>query len=299
MRKGEHRYQMSELRQRSRSLRLTLCVMAIAISVAWGQRDSTRVTVERIVLTDGSEVVGTVMREDSVAVRFMTTAKAEMTIPRTSIKQRRLMEGTVENGTFLRRDPNGTRLFFAPTARPVGDGHAYLSVYELFFPMIAVGAGDHLTLAGGISIIPGANGQLVYLAPKVTPIVRDNLSLSAGLLYITTTSGDLGIGVMYGVGTVGNERTSFSIGLGWGFDKDETSSRPVAMVAGEFRLANSAKFITENWIPPSNGDVISFFGIRLIGDNLSGDLALMHVWQPGQTGFPFMPWVGFAYSFGK
>jgi len=124
-------------------------------------------------------------------------------------------------------------------------------VYEIFFPMVAFGAGEHITLAGGMSMIPGATGQLVYLAPKFTPISRENLSVSAGLLYISSTFGNGGVGVIYGVATVGGQKAAASFGLGWGFDDDQTSDRPVALAGLELRLSNSVKFISENWIPPA------------------------------------------------
>ena len=52
-------------------------------------------------------------------------------------------------------DPNYSRLLFGPTGRPLKKGDGYFSDYELAFPGVAVGITDNLSIAGGISIVPG------------------------------------------------------------------------------------------------------------------------------------------------
>jgi hypothetical protein len=41
------------------------------------------------------------------------------------------------------------------------------------------------------------------------------------------------------------------------------------------------------------------FGIRLFGDELAADFALVYI-RSGTSpeGFPFIPWIGFVYNFG-
>ena len=66
-------------------------------------------------------------------------------------------------------DPNYSRLLFAPTGRPLAKGDGYFSDYELVFPGVAYGLTDNLSLAGGVSVIPGLGlgEQLFYVSPKL------------------------------------------------------------------------------------------------------------------------------------
>ncbi|MFQ5584937.1 MAG: hypothetical protein ACE5GL_10920, partial [Calditrichia bacterium] len=75
-------------------------------------------------------------------------------------------------------------MLFAPTARPLKQGQGYFSVYQIFFPFVAVGVTDFFTLAGGVSLIPGARSQLLYVAPKITPLHLKKFDLAFGLLYL-------------------------------------------------------------------------------------------------------------------
>ena len=45
-------------------------------------------------------------------------------------------------------------MFFAPTARTLEHGKGYVADYYLFFPIVAYGVTDRITVAGGMSILP-------------------------------------------------------------------------------------------------------------------------------------------------
>ncbi len=64
-----------------------------------------------------------------------------MTLPRDRIKAIELLKGVIESGKYVRYDPNGTRLFFAPTVRSIGSRQGYVALYEIFFPFVSVGGG--------------------------------------------------------------------------------------------------------------------------------------------------------------
>jgi hypothetical protein len=71
--------------------------------------------------------------------------------------------------TTLGLDPNYSRLLFSPTGRPLRKGDGYFSDYELVFPGVAVGVTDHLSIAGGVSIVPGLrlSEQVAYVSPRL------------------------------------------------------------------------------------------------------------------------------------
>ncbi len=250
-------------------------------------------------LRDGSELIGSIIDQDTVSVQFTTSGGISMTIPHKEILSTERLSGTVVGGTYVRWDPNNTRLFFAPTARPLRSGQGYFSAYQIFFPFVAFGIGNYAILAGGMSLFPGASSQLVYFAPKIIPIQTEKLHAAAGMLYIAPTTGNSdGAGIYYGVVSFGDQTASLSGGLGWGFSGNETADKPILLLGGEYRLSNSTKLITENWIiPDSDSDIISF-GVRFFGDNVAADLGFIRITSLETEGFPFIPWLGFAYNFG-
>ena len=276
-----------------------IAIIALPPVSCLAQQDTTSQKPQLLILADGSELVGTVISEDSTTINFKTTGNISMTVPKSQVKSLKILQGSFINGEYIRFDPNFTRLFFAPTARALKAGQGYFSVYELFFPMLAVGVADFLTLAGGFSLFPGATSQLIYFAPKITPYQSDQFAVSGGMLYLnSSTGGSDGAGILYTVGTYGGQKAALTVGLGWGFYGSDIADRPILMLGGEVRLSNHAKLITENWFPPNSDISVISFGIRFFGENLAADLGFFRPTTSYTRGFPFIPWLGFAYNFG-
>lgn len=273
---------------------LLIILILFTINIV-GQTDSSK-TITRLELSDGSILIGKILSEDIASIQFITQSEIEITINKTSIKKRELISGENFDGEFWRDDPNSTRLFFAPTGKMLKSGDGYFSVYEIFFPFIAVGITDYLILSGGFSLVPGADNQLLYVAPKIGFISTTDFNLAGGILYIKIPDNDKGIGVMYSVGTYGNQKSSLSLGIGYGFAGGDLANNPIIMIGGELRLSKSIKMITENWIITGEEAGIYSFGLRFFGENLAADFGFIY---PGESsnGFPFLPWIGFAYNF--
>lgn len=203
---------------------------------------------------------------------------------------------------FDERSANDTRLFFGPTARSLGHGRGYISVYELIVPFVAVGIGEHLTMAGGVTINPG-DERLAYLAPKVTLFERDGYSLATGALGIFPigSQSDETVGVLYAVGTRNGTPGSVTAGFAYGFADGEFGSRPAFMAGGDFHLTDKTHIITENYIFVGTEDgLLSAGGFRFVSDNLTIDLGLFTFPALFNElgGFPFVPWLGLTYQFG-
>lgn len=250
---------------------------------------------------DGSEVMGSIVDAGMSSIRFRTGGGIDMTILPTYVARIEQTHRTVSNGKYQRFDPNRTRLFFAPTGRALNAGEGYFSVAELVLPFAAVGITDWLAIGGGMSLVPGAESQLMYGTLKATPIRGDQGGVSVGLLYLGLPSEGIdGTAIAYAVGTVGNNDNAFIFGLGESISGEGTGGSPVLMIGGELRASNSLKFITENWIPTSGGGGLLMFGIRVFGDNISADFGMMTTTSGiGGGGFPFIPWLGFGYNFGS
>lgn len=260
----------------------------------------------RIELKDGSVFVGNIVSETDTEIRFKTTVNIEVTIPKSQIRKKEMVSGQMVGGELWRADPNRTRLFFAPTGRALRAGQGYFSVYQIFFPFIAVGVTNFLAISGGVSLFPGASSQLLYLAPKITPVQVDKFDLSAGVLYIRIPDGDNGdedevnsAGIIFGVGSYGTEKAALTVGIGFGYAGDDVADKPVFAVGGEVRVSRKVKLMTENWLIPDSEVQIVSFGLRFFGENLAADFALVYPAGGEIEGFPFFPWIGFAYNFGS
>jgi hypothetical protein len=257
--------------------------------------------VVRVTVRDGSEFIGRIVSESPDSLVLTTVSNIMVNVPRTQIEGIDHLSGMVIDGEYRRADPNRTRLLFAPTARPLRSGQGYISAYEIFFPFLAIGVADILTLGGGMTLFPGATGQIYYLAPKLSlPLHSDVVDLAAGVLYMNVTSEDFkGFGIAYGVGTYGSPYASFTFGLGYGFVEGEFARDPLIVLGGELQVSNSVALVSENWIPVGSDVQILFFGLRFFGEHLAADLAFLYpITKTESEGFPFLPWVGFTYNFG-
>jgi hypothetical protein len=235
-------------------------------------------TVYRITLVDGSTLFGRIVESSEARIVVRTQAGARVEIERSQIRDMRPASGRVVNGQIWQEDANDTRLFFAPTGRAVGHGKGYIGLYELFFSFVAVGVGDHVTLAGGTPIVPGAIGEAFYLAPKITFINAARFHLAAGALsfFLTDAVDEGSVGVAYGVATWGSSDNAVTVGAGWGFaltsDGSAIADEPVLMVGFEKRTSRGLKLISENYY--ASGVALLSGGVRFLGERFSADIGL-------------------------
>ncbi len=282
---------------------LTLCVAGESVAQSEQSEDDTARVVYSTVLKDGSILIGTILRDTPDTVVVEMTSGMVMSIPRTQIKRMERLSGKVVQGEYLRRDPNDTRMIFAPTARPLRSGQGYFAVYEVFFPYLSVGILDVLSVGAGMSLFPGASTQLFYIVPKISiPLAGRDVAVAAGALYTNLFSSDReGSGILYGLGTVGSDRAAATIGLGYGFRGGDIADDPILMLGGEIQVSNGAKFLTENWFPLDSDINYYSFGVRFFGDHLAGDFGFIYPVDnknKRSRGFPMIPWIGFSYNFG-
>lgn len=277
---------------------LSLSVFITVISIIHAQPAAPDSLVTKIELKDGSSLIGTMMSEDSLGIDFRTLGGVTARIAHTQIRFKFpyqagfLSIDTVKKRTII--DPNRTRLFLMPTARPIGSGNGYFSAYEIFFPTLAFGVGNILSVAGGMSIFPGSKNQLFYFAPKVTLLNTTNTSVAVGGVYLGAGGNDEGSSLVYGAATFGNEKGSLTIAARIPTEQDQNS---LFVIGGELQTSNTVKLITENWI--FSNSILYSFGVRFFGDKLAADLGFMRLGNTNSgAGFPFFPWLGFTYNFG-
>lgn len=287
------------------SLTLIQVLMQINFLFAQQEQDSLVISeldtlkIVQITLTDNSVLIGKILEQSDTLVIFKSTAGLVLELKPELIKEIEYLKGEIQNGKYVRFDPNGSRLFFSSTARTPKAGSGYFSVYELLFPFFSISATDFLMISSGMSIVPGASEQIIFIAPKIRFFNSENFCAAGGILYVNVPDDVDDVIMGYGVVTLGTQRAGLTIGYGSNIsgnsDEDLTG---ILILGGDVQLSNSVKLISENYIPigTEDGSLLYSFGIRFFGDNLSADLGFFGVTEETE-GWPFAPWVGFAYNF--
>jgi preprotein translocase subunit YajC len=256
----------------------------------------------------GTRIVGRIVAVTDDRLTIETGDGARIELPRATVVGISAARGRVVNGQYWAEDPNQTRLLLvSPTGRTLPRGQGYISAFYLFFPFIGYGITDDLTLAAGTPLIGGNLGNVFYVAPKYRVHQRPGLDVAVGSLNFFATEevdeGSAGIG--YLVGTTGDGDRSVSVGAGWGYalggGVSEISSKPLILLAGEYRVGRSVKLLTENFFVPGSEGAMLSGGVRFIGERLSVDFGffrLAGLWS-NEDWDNWFPTINFVYNFGR
>jgi hypothetical protein len=255
-------------------------------------------TVLEIRLTDGSILYGRVMAIEGDRVTIATESGGRIEVARAGIARVQRVRGRLVGGERWLDDPNGTRLFFGPTARAVGRGAGYFAVYELVLPYLTIGITDAFSFSAGTPIIPEAMGEVAYLAPKLTVVATEATQIAAGVLAFFGPDEDGSAGLLYGVGTFGSRDNAFTLGAAFPFaTSDGFGDTPAIMLGGEARSSQRTKFITENYFVPGESIALLSGGFRFFGERLSADAGIGVFIGEGETAC-CLPLVNFVYAWG-
>jgi hypothetical protein len=293
---------------------LVVAALLYAVPSATGQGADP----QRIVLVDGTVLVGNVVDADADPVVIVQDDGTEFRIPQLRIREM----GALAAGRFARTDPSGSRLFFAPTARTMGRGNGRLGSYYIL-PTAAYAPAENVDLqafatipiegescSGGFDDDFSCDSEtvgFVGFSAKNRLYSSDRLSVALGasalLPYGGGSGGNVG-GTVFATATLGSETSALTLGVtgfyGGGADVDfEVAEGALFTVGLERQVSNSLKLISENHVAVGGGGAAggSITGVRFFGDRLSADLALMIGVGEGDVGVAPLPYIGFSYSF--
>ena len=247
--------------------------------------------IQIVTLRDGSTIFGRILAVNADTVTFQTQA-GNIQLSASAIREiKEIPAADLREGEYWFPNPNSTRLFFAPSGQMLKKGEGYFSDYELFFPGIAYGVTDNVTIGGGVSLFPAAvEDQVYYVTPKIGISVADKVHVAAGVLFARTHGGTGGI--YYGVGTFGDGNASVTLGGGYGFAGGKIEAKPAGMIGGELRVSRRLGIVTENYLlPVSDNNFLYSFGLRFMGEKLTTDLALVNVSGSDVIGIPYVDFV--------
>ncbi len=261
--------------------------------------DSNKVQILK--LKDGSSLVGRITQVGENDIYFETKFGTQV-IPIASIDRVSAAATGRADGKVWFQNPNATRLFFAPNGRMLKKGHGYFSDYYLFFPGVAYGLTDKVTIGGGLSLVPGVglDDQLLYFTPKIGLLSSEKTNIAAGVLLVAFPSAfdsDVNTaGILYGVATFGSADASATAGLGFGFAGSDLSEKPMIVLGFEYRFSRRVAWVSENWIFPGIDQPLGSLGLRFMGEALSVDLAFASP-LGNDFIFPGIPFIDFVFNF--
>jgi hypothetical protein len=262
-------------------------------------------TLMELRLVDGSTLIGRIVAVEDDRITFETATGVRVEFARDQIRSLVPARGSLVDGHFWPEDPNRTRLLaVSPTGRSLPKGEGYLSAFWIFFPFVGYGMTDNFTLSAGTPVIPEVIGRVIYLAPKLRVLGRENMNVAVGVLALLGTEAlDEGsVGIFYGVGTFGSPDHSLTAGAGWAYawggGDPWVSNEPLIMVGGEHRVGPRTKLLTENFFVPGESGALLTGGMRLFGERLSVDFGIGLTAGFDSDGTPWFPLLNFVWNFG-
>jgi hypothetical protein len=262
----------------------------------------------KIDLLDGTRLTGTIISENDSVLVLKLHDLGELKIRKDKIDKMIPLNAPPELWkSFWFKNPNATRLLFAPTAIPLKKGEGYYQNIYIVGNMFNYGVMDNFSIGGGFDFITmftrngGDWNPLLNFNAKTGVKVHDNVHIGAGGLYITQLN-DFSAGIAYALGTFGSYNSNFTSGLGWGFVDGTFEKKPFIMLGGMVRCSEKVWFISENWIAPVDGDQYYFvvsYGVRFSGKKMCVDLAFINSKDIFEGIVIGIPYVDFVIKFGK
>jgi hypothetical protein len=268
----------------------------------------------RVILSDGRVYYGSVLSGGN-PVRIGFPGGGTEEIPSQAIVRIEEVQGTIVDGEFWPRDPNHSRLIFAPTGRNLPRGTGSANAFYGVMPFVALGLTDRLTLAGGVSLLKSGEmdffpsrapltpdggdraspGRTIHLAPKLQVLRGRRMEAAVGaLVFMPTRDPGSPSGIVYTVGTFGiDDRTAVTLAAGLGLRQGEWQEEATWMVGADHRVSRRIKLVTENYRFPG-GETLHMGGVRLLGEQLSADLAV--ALRPGATERQALPVLNISFG---
>ncbi len=215
-------------------------------------------------------------RRATTMTRLLNIALAAVlicTLPATLVAQERPTRTTgAESNRSWNTDPNGGRLFFAPTARVAPSRKGAVTLYELIAPMLTLTMTEDLVLSAGTTLQTEVDGSRAWIVSGKYNLPTGR-RFEAALAAMTVFGGSEIWGMFYGVITIGDDERSITAGAGYSYFENSignqlsTAEGASLFIGGDLRLGPDLKLVSENHFQPGTDTIISL-GIRFIGKKL-------------------------------
>jgi hypothetical protein len=269
-------------------------------------------------MIDGTLINGKILGKNKKEYIVETKALGVITIPDSKIKNIRDFEeaSVTTEGKIWFKNPNSTRYLFAPSAFQLKKGEGYYQNIYGVGNAVNYGLNDHLTVGGGLLGPLGAyvNAKAGF---KIHDMVHAGIGVIAGNALFPIDGYNMGLGLGFGVITLGNYDHNITVGSGYGFVNSEGSTnsleKPVFVANGMARVGRKFALVSENWVINTDGpglfnngredshyETYFSYAFRYMGENSTLDAGFLNT--PGlirQGWYVGIPYIGFVIRFGN
>lgn len=211
-----------------------------------------------VVLKDGTQLRGELVRQDSAEAVIRTSNLGEVRVPSNQIVRIEQIGARAEGEGYPNLFPQTMRL--APTAFSAEKGRLYYRNYYLYISQFEYGVTDNWSVGATFySFLPT---NLFSLNTKVSLPVSDRVRLGINAQYAAVRFDNVleGIGYVQGIVTTGDRQNNTTFGLGWSVSGGEVSRNVVGTFGLVRKVSPKLSFITENFVLIGSGNV-DFVGV--------------------------------------
>ena len=284
----------------TRSLLLALVALLLVPAALAQASPDTR----RVVLVNGTVLVGTVADETADPVVVLTRDGVEQRVPRAQIAE----ITPLIRGRFFRVDPTRTRLAISPTGRTLGRGRTRVGTLVYIVPNATVGVSDRFDVSGTAFVSFGGDDFAIapVVGAKLGLVDTGSFAAAVGTnVGFAFSGGDGGVLVTpFAAVTFGSEVRSVSASVTGFAGGDlnagdfDTANGVLVGFGGEAQVNNGVKLLFDVLATVGEGDdgVALLPGVRLFGDRYSVDI-FGAIGTDGDTVAGFAPFANFAFTF--
>lgn len=287
------------------SLSLLFSACAFFATDTYAQSDDTIRVWREVKTLDGYNFIGQILTESDGNIVLETPSLIRITLPAQVIKRQKEIDPLrIRNGKYWFDNPNATRLFFAPTAIPMGKGEGYYQNFDIVYNGVNYGLTKNFSI--GAAAIPFAwfmdEGLNIAVTPKLAVSATPSFHVGGGMLFAFIPGGYTKyLGIAYGLATVGNRDNNFTFGAGYGFLDRNKEGLAIVEFGGMVRLGRRFGLVSENWLAlPAEGSNLFVFsyGARYIGERVSVDIGFINQREIAQEILIGIPLAGVVIYFG-
>jgi hypothetical protein len=281
-----------------------LAILFLCFTFVLNAQTDSDTTLIQIETTDGNEFIGTIVNEDSEKIVLKTENLGEISIPKINIKSKKdINVQQIKNGKLWFANPQSTRYFWSPNGYGLKKGEGYYQNIWVLWNQFSYGVTNNFSLGGGIipTFFFGAPTPVFATMKFSIPVKKNKFNVAAGAIagYVIGEE-NAGLGIIYGLATVGSPDANVTFGMGYGFAGGEWAQAPMFNLNGMFRVSSRGYFITENYVINADGEtvVLITLGGRSIIKKAALDYGLVIPFTSEGVDFA-LPWLGFTVPFGK
>ncbi len=204
-----------------------------------------------IVLRDGTQLRGDLIRQDSVGTVIRTRNLGEVRLRADQIVRIEQDGAPVPGDVYPALFPQTMRI--TPTALSAERGRLYFRNYLIYFSQFEYGINDNWSV--GTTFFTLAPTNLFSLNTKISVPVSERVRVGVSAQYVALRFGrllfsdlDAQIGYVQGIVTTGDRQNNTTYGLGWSVSNGSLSKSAIGMFGLVRKLNPGLTFISENFV---------------------------------------------------